>query len=139
MNNFYMIHDSQNELYRNPTGATKIGEKIRIDLELEHDAEVLLELFKFDGSKELVKMIRDNEKSSWKKNFYFTFIDTKNSVGLINYNFIVIKDGTTIYYGNNSECLGGIGEVYIKEPKPYQVTVYVGLSAITSATLVVSY
>lgn len=124
MNNFYMIHDSQNELYRNPTGAAKVGEKIRIDLELEHDAEVLLELFRFDGSKELVKMIRDNEKSSWKKNFYFTFIDTKNSVGLINYDFIVIKDGTTIYYGNNSECLGGIGEVYIKEPKPYQVTVY---------------
>lgn len=124
MDNFYMIHDSRNEVYRSPFGAVKLGEKIKITLELEHDAEVLLELFRFDGSRELINMDRNNEISSWKKNFYFAFIETGNSIGLINYYFTIIKNKNILYYGNNSDGLGGKGQVYFEDPKPYQITVY---------------
>ena len=124
MNNFYMIHNSQDNFYRNPFGAIKQGEKVRIDIELEHDAEVYLNLINFDGSKEYISMQRDNEKSSWKRNFYKAFIDTKGKLGLINYYFSINKDGSEIYYGNNSELLGGEGEVYYCNPKEYQITVY---------------
>lgn len=124
MNKFYMIHDSQNKFYRNPFGAVKKGQKVKIGIELEHDAEVLLEVFKFDGTKETIFMERDNEKSSWKKNFYKAFIDTKDKLGLINYHFTIIKDGEKLFYGNNLECLGGKGQVYEDNPKTYQITVY---------------
>lgn len=124
MDNFYMIHNSQNEAYRSPFGAVKLGEKIRIYLELEHDANVILKLFRFDGSNEDIIMNRDNFKSSFKKNFYLAYIDTENSLGLINYYFKVIKDGEIFYYGNNRKLIGGIGELYRENPNPYQVTVY---------------
>lgn len=124
MDNFYMIHKSQSKFYRNPFGAVKQGENVRIDIELEHDAEVLLELFKFDGTKETILMQRDNEKSSWKKNFYKAYINTESKLGLINYYFTIIKDGEKLFYGNNCDGLGDEGQVYANEPKPYQITVY---------------
>lgn len=124
MNNFYMIHNSQDKFYRNPFGAVKQGEKVRIDIELEHDAQVYLNLINFDGTKESIWMERDNEKSSWKKNFYKAFIDTKDKTGLINYYFTIDKDGNQMFYGNNAESLGGEGQVYEYSPRKYQITVY---------------
>ncbi|MGL5574368.1 MAG: glycoside hydrolase family 13 protein [Sarcina sp.] len=124
MNNFYMIHNSQDKFYRNPFGAVKQGEKVRIDIELEHDAQVYLNLINFDGTKESVWMERDNEKSSWKKNFYKAFIDTKDKIGLINYYFTIKKEDYQIFYGNNNESLGGEGQIYEYNPREYQITVY---------------
>ncbi|WP_297522661.1 glycoside hydrolase family 13 protein [uncultured Clostridium sp.] len=124
MNNFYMIHNSQDKFYRNPFGAVKQGEKVRIDIELEHNAMVYLNLVNFDGTKESIWMERDTEKSSWKKNFYKAFIDTNDKMGLINYYFTINEDGRQIYYGNNTESLGGEGQVYEYNPKEYQITVY---------------
>ncbi|MGL4450333.1 MAG: glycoside hydrolase family 13 protein [Sarcina sp.] len=124
MNNFYMIHNSQDKFYRNPFGAVKQGEKVRIDIELEHDAQVYLNLINFDGTKESVWMERDNKKSSWKKNFYKAFIDTKDKIGLINYYFTIKKEDYQIFYGNNNESLGGEGQIYEYNPREYQITVY---------------
>lgn len=124
MDSFYMIHDSQNKYYRSPFGAVKLGEKIKIYLELEHDAEVFLEVIRFNGSKERISMFRDNYLSSWKKNFYGACINTENSLGIINYYFSIFKDNKVYYYGNGEEGLGGIGKVYEDSPKTYQITVY---------------
>lgn len=124
MNNFYMIHNSQDKFYRNPFGAVKQGEKVRIDIELEHDAKVYLNLINFDGTKECICMERDNEKSSWKRNFYKALVDTKEKIGLINYYFTINKEGYEFYYGNNINLLGGEGQVYKSNPREYQITVY---------------
>ncbi|MGL5615947.1 MAG: glycoside hydrolase family 13 protein [Sarcina sp.] len=124
MDSFYMIHDSQSKYYRSPFGAVKLGEKIKIYLELEHDAEVFLEVIRFNGSKEKILMFRDSYLSSWKKNFYGACINTENSLGIINYYFSIFKDDKVYYYGNGEEGLGGIGKVYEDNPKAYQITVY---------------
>lgn len=124
MNNFYMIHNSQDEFYRNPFGAVKQGKIVTLYIELEHDARVLLNVINFDGSKEYFWMERDNEKSSWKKNFYKFKLNTKDKIGIINYYFEVHKDGEVICYGNNFDSLGGVGQIYYNNPKYYQITVY---------------
>lgn len=124
MDNFYMIHNSQDEFYRNPFGAVKQGKKVTLWIELEHDAGVLLHITNFDGTKEYIWMERDNERSSWKKNFYKSEIDTKNKIGLINYHFEIHSNGTIICYGNNFDRLGGVGQIYYNNPRDYQITVY---------------
>ncbi|MGL4742425.1 MAG: glycoside hydrolase family 13 protein, partial [Sarcina sp.] len=124
MNNFYMIHNSQSTFYRSPFGAVKQGEKVEIYIELEHDAKVFISLTNFDGTKEFRWMDRDNERSSWKKNFYKTVIDTKDKLGILYYYFQIEREGEIIYYGNNLDSLGGEGQVYFQEPKQFQITIY---------------
>lgn len=57
----------------------------------------------------------------------YTFsITTPSTSCLLWYYFIITCEDTAIYYGNNSEGLGGEGCIYKKDtlPSPYQITVY---------------
>lgn len=51
-------------------------------------------------------------------------LDTKNFYGVINYYFEIFHENNTLYYGNNEEELGGLGNLYNENPKMYQITVY---------------
>lgn len=124
MNSFYMFHNSQDEFFRNPFGAIKQGKIIKLYIELEHDANVKLCLINFDDSKEEVWMEKDYQRSSWKKNFYSTNINTKNKMGVINYYFEIEKEDNVLFYGNNLSYLGGVGQIYKSNPKGYQITIY---------------
>ncbi|MGL4990046.1 MAG: glycoside hydrolase family 13 protein [Sarcina sp.] len=124
MNSFYMLHNSQDEFFRNPFGAIKQGEIIKLYIELEHDANVKLCLINFDDSKEKVWMEKDYQRSSWKKNFYNASINTKDKIGIMNYYFEIEKENNILFYGNNLSCLGGVGQIYKSRPKEYQITIY---------------
>jgi len=46
-----------------------------------------------------------------------------SNIGLINYFFSIKKNNCWFYYGNNEECLGGIGKIYNDNPVYFQITV----------------
>jgi Glycosidases len=57
--------------------------------------------------------------------YYYNIDLSQNYTGLINYFFrIKLNDDSYIYYGNNSDGLGGEGQVYYNNPVTYQITVY---------------
>ena len=66
-------------------------------------------------------MIFKNQDGSF---LYTGIIDTSNSLGLLNYYFKIIYNNDVVYYGNNNDILGGIGQKYDYRPKLYQITVY---------------
>ena len=55
---------------------------------------------------------------------YSVEIDTSDFLGILEYYFILIDGYDRVYYGNNDEQLGGIGQIYNHNPMPYQVTIY---------------
>ena len=59
--------------------------------------------------------------------FYEAEIQTSDRVGLLWYYFAVDIPGTTVYYGNNTKMLGGLGMAAEEVPENcYQITVYDG-------------
>lgn len=114
-----VFHDSQNIDYRTPFGAVELGDVVQIKIDVSIDARVTLIYIDFD---DIYKSIEMNKDESTGK--YCCSINTVDKVGLINYYFRIDYCDESIYYGNNSDSLGGIGEVYISNPKPYQITVY---------------
>lgn len=117
-------HDSRDINYRNPFGAVSKGKKVYIAILINKFLEVDLELSYFDYSKKLSKM--DVIKHNDEEYLYYYYIDLDEGYeGLINYCFkIKISNDNYIYYGNNSDGLGGEGQVYYENPIPYQITVY---------------
>ena len=55
---------------------------------------------------------------------YSIEIDTEDALGVLGYYFILIDGYDRVYYGNNDEHLGGIGQIYTYNPVPYQITIY---------------
>lgn len=124
MDNFYIVHDSHNLYFRSPFGAVCTGSTVSIMLEAEGCRECFLELINFDGSRETISMekhLKDNTKDIY---LYKCEINVGDKLGIINYYFVIKKEWQTIYYGNNYEGLGGIGNIYYNNPKPYQITVH---------------
>ncbi|MBM7836721.1 glycoside hydrolase family 13 protein [Clostridium sardiniense] len=115
-----IFHNSHNLSYRKPFGAVDIGKYVSISIDVDIDAEVYLNLIKFDLSKYRKLMIKEDDKS----NRFNIEINTDNLCGVNNYYFEIIYNNEIIYYGNNEDELGGIGKQYVGNPKTYQLTVY---------------
>ncbi|GKU27714.1 glycoside hydrolase family 13 protein [Clostridium folliculivorans] len=123
MNNFYILHDSQNTYYRNPFGAVKLGTEISIVIESQGCQQAFIELIHFDGHRQSILMEMFYKEGQNDICFFKTsFIATTK--GVLNYYFVLKRQEQTIYYGNNNEGLGGIGQIYADNPKYYQITVY---------------
>lgn len=118
----YIFHDSQDTFYREPFGAVSIGIKVNLFLECEEQGDVFIEVTKFDGFRYSIPMLIEKFEEGYI--LYRGIIDTKESLGVINYYFRHVKNGFTQYYGNNDEGLGGKGKIYYDFPKPYQITVF---------------
>ncbi|MGG7079655.1 glycoside hydrolase family 13 protein [Clostridium sardiniense] len=115
-----IFHNSHDLSYRKPFGAVEIGKYVSISIDVDIDAEVYLNLIKFDLSKDRKLMIKEDGKS----NRFNIEINTDNLCGVNNYYFEIIYNNESIYYGNNEYELGGIGKYYVDNPKTYQLTVY---------------
>lgn len=118
----YIFHDSQDTFYREPFGAVSIGTKVNLFLECEEQADVFIEVTKFDGFRYSIPMIIERIEEEYI--LYKGSIDTKESLGIINYCFRYVKNGFVQYYGNNDDGLGGVGKIYYDFPKTYQITVF---------------
>lgn len=124
MNNFYVLHDSQNLYFRSPFGAVKTSSNINLALEAEGCDEAVIEIIRFDGSRESIPMERHPKDGAWNVFLFKATINTGDIPGIINYYFTLRRGWQTIFYGDNWESLGGIGQIYYENPKWYQITVF---------------
>lgn len=124
MNNFYVLHDSQNLYFRSPFGAVKTSSNINLALEAEGCDEAVIEIIRFDGSRESIPMERHPKDGAWNVFLFKAAINTADIPGIINYYFTLRKGWQTIFYGDNWESLGGVGQIYYENPKWYQITVF---------------
>ncbi|NKF08809.1 glycoside hydrolase family 13 protein [Clostridium gasigenes] len=123
MEDIRAFHNSHKLEYRNPFGAVKVGTTIKISIELNKEATVYIHTTSFKGREQEISM--DNVFKNQDGSFLYTgIIDTSNSLGLLNYYFKIIYNNDVVYYGNNNDILGGIGQRYDYRPKLYQITVY---------------
>lgn len=122
MDGIQAIHDSQSLEFRKPFGAVEVGQKVKLSIRIDKEIVVAVQLILFDGTK-----ISKGMKKEYLNNGEFKYsveIDTADTLGLLEYYFILIDGYDRLYYGNNDEHLGGIGQIYNYNPVPYQVTVY---------------
>lgn len=122
MDGLNAIHDSQGINYRKPFGAVEIGQKVKLSIEINKDITVALELIQCNGALTNIGMSKEYLNSGAYK--YSVEIDTSDFLGLLEYYFILIDGYERVYYGNNDEKLGGIGQMYNHNPIPYQITIY---------------
>ena len=118
--------NSHDIFYKQPFGAAKTGDTVKFRLSVFAEApprEVFLRLWQ-DGAERLIPMQLESEVGG-----EFTFSATAempSDAMLIWYHFIVhVQNGEVLYYGNNSEYLGGEGLQSSNPPEhSYQITVY---------------
>lgn len=122
MDRIKVMHDSQSIIYRRPFGAVEEGQKVKLSIDIEKEIVVAIELLQFDGTK--VNMGMEKEYLNSGNYRYSIEIDTEDALGVLGYYFILIDGYDRVYYGNNDEHLGGIGQIYTYNPVPYQITIY---------------
>ena len=122
MDGLQAIHDSQEINYRKPFGAVEIGQKVKLSIETNKDITVALELIQSNGALTNIGMAKEYLNNGGYK--YSVEIDTSDFLGILEYYFILIDGYGRMYYGNNDERLGGIGQMYNYNPIPYQITIY---------------
>ena len=122
MDGIQVVHDSQSIKFRKPFGAVEVGQKVKLSINIDSEIIVAVELIQFDGTR--LNMGMQKEYLNNGEFRYSVEIDTSDALGILEYYFILINGYDRLYYGNNDERLGGIGQVYTYNPVPYQVTVY---------------
>ena len=118
-------HDSQSSVYRFPFGALKAEETVKLSLAVRDAGiphKVLLHLYK-DGCRECINMAYSCGIGEY--NIYTAEAKMPEKPQKVYYCFEVCADSGTLWYGNNSQRLGGKGEEYNSCPdSKYQITVY---------------
>jgi len=122
MDRIQVIHDSQSLEFRKPFGAIEVGQKVKLSIKVDREIVVAVQLTMFDGTRLSKGMQKEYLNSGEFK--YSVEIDTSDALDLLEYYFILIDGYDRLYYGNNDEHLGGIGQIYNYNPVPYQVTIY---------------
>ena len=116
-----LFHDTWNTFFRNPFGAVNTKDRIALKIKTEDELQlerIFLRLW-MEEKETLLEMIKNEDNNCFEAEFY-----ASADGGLIWYYFICrYKNGDTIYYGNNRELLGGVGEMYFEEPPSFQITV----------------
>ena len=118
-------HNSQQEEYRRPFGAVKTGEEIRLvlsALEIPSTCHVLLRLWREKKGETYLPMAR--EEAGEGKVRFSCVLHAPEVPGLLWYSFQVLTENGCLYYGNNTQGLGGKGDLYPGLPPSFQITVY---------------
>lgn len=118
------FHDSQQKKYRSLFGAVPTGARItlRLDVFCPEVQRVELRLWQEAGAhngETLIPMVKNGAEP-----YYTAQLQLPHRGCLIWYYFIIKSSTSVQYYGNNSENLGGQGQVYDHEPPSFQITVY---------------
>jgi glycosidase len=113
-----MLHDSSQDLFRDPVGAVSTGTSvtIRFRARLENVSSVYLCLYRKDFREEHVMR---HTGDYWEVN-----IKAPAVPDVYWYYFTVNIGGKICYYGAQGSRTGGIGCVYSDHPPSYQITVY---------------
>lgn len=117
----HLYHDSHNGLYRSHFGAMPSEGSLWLRLDITGcDTETVtakVRLWQSNEGEHMMPMdIHDG---------YGEAKLTMPSIGCILwYYFIVTVGDRTVYYGNNAQQLGGVGDLYMDPPPAYQITVY---------------
>ena len=122
MDGIQAVHDSQSIKFRKPFGAVEVGQKVKLSINVDREIIVAVEFIQFDGTRLNMGMQKEYLNNGEFK--YSVEIDTSDALGILEYYFILIDGYNRLYYGNNDEHLGGIGQIYTYNPVPYQITVY---------------
>lgn len=118
------FHDSQQKKYRSLFGAAPTGARItlRLDVLCPEATSVELRLWQEAGEhngETIMPMVKNSAAP------YYTAQLKLPASGCLIWYYFIIKSGDRVqYYGNNSENLGGPGQVYDHEPPSFQITVY---------------
>lgn len=114
-------HNSGELIYRNPSGACPVNTKICLRLAVSS----------FSIPEKVICVVRNCEITMHYafelsgSRIYECFVEAPSASTLVFYYFCVVADGETLYYGNNTLSLGGVGEVCSAPPeKAFQITVY---------------
>ena len=119
-----IYHNSQDKNFRCPTGAVVIGEKVRLSLLVrETPMPVSARIRLWNGGEHFENMTL--EKSDSEGFWYSADITVLSEPGLLWYSFEINFENETVYYTNNAQKLGGVGEIHYAQPDiSYQITVY---------------
>ncbi|MDO4743808.1 MAG: glycoside hydrolase family 13 protein [Clostridia bacterium] len=119
-----IYHNSRDKKYRNPVGAVRTGEKIRLSVliqsgEMPEKAEIRL----WNGAEQYIEMtLLETMQGEY---LYSAEFEAPAKPQLLWYYFVVKVCGKTLFYSNNPKRLGGVG---VMEDNPsdisYQITVY---------------
>lgn len=124
MDQVNVIHDSHSSEFRNPFGAVKIGTKVQVLITTNRECNIYINIINFYNNRIEAQMEKE-ELLADKDNFKYKYtIDTTELLGVNYYYFRLEFNGQEMFYGNNNECCGGIGQLYNYNPKAYQLTVH---------------
>ncbi|MBR2540333.1 MAG: 4-alpha-glucanotransferase [Mogibacterium sp.] len=123
-----IYHDSRDPSCRSPFGAVRTGTQITLTLHTEGLDPQNVRLVLRTGDNSMPRFINMTESRNDGRLSYSAVI-TAPAEGTLLWYYFALEVGDedlrdTIYYGNNEDGLGGIGQIYHAEPAPYQITVY---------------
>ena len=118
-------HDSRKAEYREPFGAAKTGTKVSLTIEINDPVPESVRLMLWHGDDPEVSYLEMSEAGEGRYTAAFPLPDEGC---LVWYAFEIETEDdderAVIYYGNNTEDLGGEGRTYLDDPHRYQITVY---------------
>lgn len=114
-------HNSRDAAYRSPMGALPCRTLVKLRAAVESESiPDSVECYVND------KTVRMYYVSGFgNRRIYQCVLNLPSKGGLVWYCFRAEADGSVLWYGNNPEFLGGVGETYTDKPdKLFQITVY---------------
>ncbi|WP_346354403.1 bifunctional glycogen debranching protein GlgX/4-alpha-glucanotransferase [Azotosporobacter soli] len=120
-----IMHDSQVGFYRSPFGAVPCGEVVILRLEVATQLktkEVKLRIWQDGVGERLLPLILKEDGKQ--KRLYEVRLTLPEQPCLLWYYFIITNAERTIYYGNQADLLGGVGQVWEQDPASFQISVH---------------
>ena len=120
----YIFHNSQEANYRKPFGAVACGTEVDLAVAISDciPEKVDLHIWREGvGSRKFAMKERTVTANCFE---YEYKIKVPPTPGIYWYCFEVSANGQTMFYGNNADRLGGIGEMCDSYPAPFQITAF---------------
>jgi 4-alpha-glucanotransferase len=120
----WLYHNSHDPIFRSPFGAVCCNSSVSLGFRIEADsppAYVAVRVWQNNRSVDIPMRLEHKEQQ---RCFYRAELKAPASPGLMWYHFVIDNNGQRIYYGNNSQIFGGVGQLWGDNPPAYQITVY---------------
>ena len=120
-----IIHDSRKAEYREPFGAAQTGTKVSLAIQISDPVPESVRLMLWQGDEPAVHYKEMSDEGGGR---YVVSFKLPDKGCLVWYAFEIElereDERAILYYGNNTENLGGEGRIYVDDPHRYQITVY---------------